>query len=381
MTELIGMMKPLAPNGTSFANHDGFSKLFHFSDGMVQTQYVQFYKKIYTKEDKSEWCYTYSPKVPVIVTFTRNIPSSALPRLRGTGVVIHDYRDFDETCNTESFERTYFHDLPTLNELQISQIITSVGLPPNPITDPCTNISVNFIGLEWTQIDGDLNLAPYNTLHDPATGKEIFRVCADHISATEGEYSSKKYSAVAKFEFRGEYCSEVGETSVEPFSVTCSFPIENLTYTVRTREPGSVGLICEIDMETINALSVETGQINCSNNEIVTVCSDDKDVVIGPTKEETKKFAETELGRPILPGATFTYEWSPSTGISNRNIANPTVNYSAIPVRDGQVKFYSCKITINEVGGLNKTEVFHCTYVYKCSECSTELPASPLGEL
>ena len=368
---------PINPSGPTFAMHDGFTYNYLPAAGLDQL-YVEYYRKL------ESGCRITSVRTPVYFVSQPNMQHYPLS-LNGR---IFDHRDYNESdCEVnagiekqaEHETRPYFYDLPNPNGLTVLEDLIEDF--QTSYSDPCLSVSLTITEPRWVVIAGtDLSTAPY-TVTQNNVGETVYRVCAENIASAQGDYGFKQYGLQVDVEASLTVCTPTGDQDAG--SLDCQMLIKGLQATVQLREAAEITpLGCIFPPEDRIEDLVELNE-DCDKREYETVCPDNDPVVLGPTEAEiTEAFALNNISFGGEQVADFLkYRWEPATGLSDPQVANPTVTYSSLPVTNGQIQSYTCTVTY--IGpGINGLPVniqyTHCSYVYKCSVCGLD-PGTPAG--
>ena len=128
------------------------------------------------------------------------------------------------------------------------------------------------------------------------------------------------------------------------------------TKRIRNRPPGTTTLDESCEAPSVEEIEQLLNPLNgsgptCETAEVTRACPGGT-YVLGPA---------SNVGE--LPLAQ--YAWSPTTGLSDPNVRNPTINYEDIPANPYEIITYTLSITTPPSG----SEQTHCSYIYLCEQC------------
>ena len=308
---------------------DGLYLQRFFNDGS-KIYYVQYY-------DDSNGCRQFSERIPIHVAVITQ-PSVSVEVDGINSFKIYDHRDVP-TANCFDLNLYYYDLNDGIDEQQIrdeAQVYVNALVATLNNESPFTQMtSPNLRNYRWTPSD-------YYQVNAE------LRVCADNITNSQGTYGKNKYSYVADFDFTvAIYDINGNEIGREPRS--CTLILRHKW--VSNNPPGEI-----LPTEACNPPSVETAQnllsdqlrANCTTAEVRRICPDET-ITLGPS---------------VPPVTALTYSWSPSTGLSNPNVIDPSIHYDDVPVQAYQIMKYTLTINDDLVG-----ESEYCYYIYKCASC------------
>ncbi|MFT5337534.1 MAG: hypothetical protein ACI9YL_001539 [Luteibaculaceae bacterium] len=323
---------------------------FHY--GATLTKHFENVSEMFEVEYYKEGdCEVKSLKSAIHVTVLPQAsgPDGLFPNNSIENHTIYDHRDAQQECFDNS---SFYHDLNDGNNLNsiTSELTDLLTLIQDEVSGASPFVTLKFTNvgeLYWENRFGEKN---YYEIGDEA------RVCSDNITSNQGSYNWELYYLNANVTYVFETTKEDGTvvtTSVQQCEIkgirkkrisnikpgtnsptdNCVPPAEQLVNTLLGNEP-------------FNGL-------DCETSEVVRVCPNSGDVIIGPSPGLD------------LPGIDF-YEWSPGAGLSDPSIKNPIISYSSVPLEDYQIMRYNLIYGSPTLLGSDRR---HCTVVYKCKSC------------
>lgn len=183
-----------------------------------------------------------------------------------------------------------------------------------------------------------------------------YRVCNSDLPAGNG--TSRTYYGDAAVNVRISVSNPLDNTPLLSKNFTCTVQDVMITTVYKSRECAPNWT----DAQQIYAADA----INCLKSKNTLVCP-----------SSTASIGPTDVDYPAAKYTTYTYEWSPSGGLSDTRVRNPIITYSTVPGNAGQFMKYTCKVTrkVEAVpptvaSPVTSTETY-CNYVYKCPDCGT----------
>ncbi|MFT6845973.1 MAG: hypothetical protein ACJAUV_002173 [Flavobacteriales bacterium] len=310
---------------------DDFYLEQYFRQG-ARVLYVQYY-------DDSHGCRQYSERTPINVVV---IPQPNL-NIRPNASNRFEIKDHRDVPNADCFDlQDYYHDLNDgINDEEVREqaqtffdaLFETIN-NKNPVTEIQTSVLRNY---RW--IPSDYNIV----------GAEN-RVCGDNITSQQGMYATKKYTYVATLDYTVTIRDTEGNIlTEEPRSCTVELRNKWVNNTpIGGRSP--VERCTPPDVATVQALLDPNQASNCTAAEVRRICP-------GST---------ITLGPPSAPIGALSYSWSPSTGLSDPTVANPTIHYDAVPVATYQIMKYILTVSYPPLLGSDQD---FCYYIYKCDKC------------
>ena len=216
-------------------------------------------------------------------------------------------------------------------------------------------ISASSLGLDITAIPGVVPSFSYEVSDwkDKPYGNSInsYRVCNSHLPV--GNYTKRTFYRDVNVKVTIELKNPISGETIVRNSNSC----ERKEFMKATVQKDNV---CQADFS--DARRIYNDGIVCSGSQDVSLCPN-ASMQIGPN---TTLYNDD-------PSSTYSFQWSPTVGMSGSNQKNPTIGYNSISIPAGQryVK-YTCTITRKSKyfpWGIIAEEKY-CVYVYLCPDCS-----------
>jgi hypothetical protein len=336
--------------------HDGFSYERYFGS-FNEVLYVEYYRH------NGDDCTQRSVRTPIHVTV---FPEVTINVVDGTPILsridIYDHRDVFRECYDDP---QYYHDLR--DGLNVSDYETFANTYADYIASRINNVSP-FTEFEITNV-GNLQWYPNEEGVDYYQEGAELRVCANNITANQGEYGRKTFTLDAEVSYIiTTYDANGNELYREPRTCTLKGVRKKI---INNIPPGTTSINEKCIPPTVELAEkllddgTNTSSQQCTTAEVVQTCPDET-YVLGPA--------------PIAGVLPLTsYSWSPTTGLSNPNIRNPSIDYDDIPVDANQLIRYTLTITAPDATTQREK---HCVYIYKCESCGAadiKIDSNPIG--
>lgn len=321
---------------------------FHFGQSLTKT-FSEVSELIYVTYYRDGDCERESVKIPIHVFVIPNVNLDNVDfPVKIENHRIFDHRDVNQECYDQP---SFYHDL--MDGTTIGGLLNDLNSELDFIASEINNASP-FIDFQISNV-GDLKWLDEQGLESYTQVGEELRVCSENITQNQGEYSSKNYylSTTINFRFR---TYDANGNLVKDEQRNCDLRnvrrkrIQNVKAGSSSPSNG-----CIPPQQEVVDLILPSGTIDglpCESSEIVRICPASGNVVIGPSPG-------------VDPPLVNSYSWTPSDGLSDSNVKNPTINYEDLPIEDYQLIRYDLIYGIESVNDLSR----HCTVVYKCRTC------------
>ena len=343
------------------------SRLIH--DGFSYTRYYDATTILYTEYYKDYGTCQQISAVPgsVTVFIAQNEILTVLDDLNlnsNPGVKIFDYRDYSgETCTSSPMFfadlSDYEGELPSSQSFSTSNSILSGSFQINTFWRSRYKVNNQLVFLR----DGESHNGFTANLFERQGSNKL--VCADHIGLPENKYGARTYRYTANANFI--YNVYIGGIEY-PQTKTC--PVDDIrkvyiqTRPINDSSPDSICKAVTLDnyiFATANTLD------GCTRSNIRNICPEDDNIELGPSEGDLYTLYQSaggDLPRAIALLGEINYSWSPSSGLSDPNIANPYTRYDDVP--SDKYKFFKYSLQITYPDG---TEAQYCEILYKCNAC------------
>lgn len=344
--------------------HTGFSYKQFFKEN--EKFYIEYYKDFGSCEQVSA-----APGVVVVYVANDDMTSYLTSNsLRGLDTeFIVDHRDFEnQNCRDNPLFYTNLKKYDITGH-SFSPSYLGAAAKANISAHWVSNYTIN--GRNVFLRDGESHDGYTADLYwNDNTGDKI--VCSDHVGKPKGEYGTRIYTQRAEVDFTYDVMLEDGKTSSE--HKTCPVPLRRVEVTTKGLNDSSGDEIClPISANTLLSLD-PTIFDGCTRKNIRNICPDERPR-IGPTEEEILAGYSGSLPKAVVLPAT-TYKWSPTSGLSASNVANPYLDYDGVPVSVHNYYRYTLLITYPDNSTLD-----YCEIVYKCRNCGEPTTHTTIGIL
>ncbi len=256
------------------------------------------------------------------------------------------------------------------NSPEYETIVTQFGykIVPQSVTTVWSRV------LDGTELKDDGNENIYATLSD---GSKV--VCAEKLGISANDYSSR---AVYKGKVAIKYVIlDNGNGQGLATSPECDLTVEVIKE-IKLKPDNDQ--LCEEEMDRVYNSIVAEYQTDCQSFELEKLCSsNENEMEIGleldqiiSTISSLNGLSEEIVGSSL---SGISHSWTPDYALRTPESTTTTIEYDELEQFDeNSYKLYQLKVEHQALG--ISTSFNHCAVVYKCSDCSDDLPTTTITE-